>query len=292
MFISAASNRMNQFTSKERDAETGLDYFLARYYSGAQGRFMSPDPLMASGSTRDPQSWNRFTYGPNNPLRFIDPSGLAFYDANGSYIGEAEDGQNYIVTDQAQIKRIKKSTAPLSADVINSAILLPNRAVITEMVNAVDRSNKPTSGGAKDAKFHEDGGQYGLDSSGAQIPVAAAPGPYADPTQGDAHIATGIPANPADAGRIVTLQGTYHAHLAGEISIYPQNSGVGVSLGGIAGYKRGFGQEPSQGPGNDIDNASPGTINFAGRGSRKGVGPNQMMGSSEDRSFEAAENWS
>jgi len=27
MFISAASNQMNQFTSKERDAETGLDFF-------------------------------------------------------------------------------------------------------------------------------------------------------------------------------------------------------------------------------------------------------------------------
>jgi RHS repeat-associated protein len=31
---------MSQFTGKERDAETGLDYFGARYYSGAQGRFM------------------------------------------------------------------------------------------------------------------------------------------------------------------------------------------------------------------------------------------------------------
>jgi len=30
-------------TGKERDAETGLEYFLARYYSGAQGRFLSPD---------------------------------------------------------------------------------------------------------------------------------------------------------------------------------------------------------------------------------------------------------
>ncbi|MDM7995530.1 MAG: RHS repeat-associated core domain-containing protein, partial [Acidobacteriota bacterium] len=36
-----------QFPGKERDAETGLDYFLARYYSGAQGRFTSPDtPLL------------------------------------------------------------------------------------------------------------------------------------------------------------------------------------------------------------------------------------------------------
>ena len=39
---------MIQFTSKERDAETGLDYFGARYMSSAQGRFTSPDPLMGS----------------------------------------------------------------------------------------------------------------------------------------------------------------------------------------------------------------------------------------------------
>jgi RHS repeat-associated protein len=38
----------NQFTGKERDAETGLDYFLARYYSGAQGRFTSTDPIIVS----------------------------------------------------------------------------------------------------------------------------------------------------------------------------------------------------------------------------------------------------
>jgi RHS repeat-associated protein len=35
---------VGQFTGKERDAETGLDYFGARYFSSAQGRFTSPDP--------------------------------------------------------------------------------------------------------------------------------------------------------------------------------------------------------------------------------------------------------
>jgi RHS repeat-associated protein len=46
-----------QFAGKERDAETGLDYFTARYMSSAQGRFMSPDPL--GGSLLDPQTLNR-----------------------------------------------------------------------------------------------------------------------------------------------------------------------------------------------------------------------------------------
>lgn len=63
-------------TGKERDTETGLDYFGARYYASNMGRFMSPDPLMASAFISDPQSWNRYTYTRNNPLKFIDPDGM------------------------------------------------------------------------------------------------------------------------------------------------------------------------------------------------------------------------
>jgi RHS repeat-associated protein len=65
-----------KFTQKERDSETGLDYFGARYYSSTQGRFTSPDPLLSSGRHGLPQTWNRYIYTLNNPLRFVDPSGL------------------------------------------------------------------------------------------------------------------------------------------------------------------------------------------------------------------------
>src|SRR5712692_5673678 len=64
-----------KFTSKERDAETGLDYFGARYSTGAQGRFNSPDPSMLSTVLANPQSWNRYTFAINNPLRYVDPNG-------------------------------------------------------------------------------------------------------------------------------------------------------------------------------------------------------------------------
>ena len=62
-----------QFTLKERDRETGLDYFLARYYSSTQGRFTSADSF--AGSRFDPQSLNRYAYVQNNPLAFTDPTG-------------------------------------------------------------------------------------------------------------------------------------------------------------------------------------------------------------------------
>ena len=65
------------FTGKERDAETGLDYFGARYMSSAQGRFTSVDPIwITKERLLDPQRLNLYAYGRNNPLRFIDPDGM------------------------------------------------------------------------------------------------------------------------------------------------------------------------------------------------------------------------
>jgi RHS repeat-associated protein len=67
-----------EFTGKERDGETqGLDYFGARYFSEAQGRFTSPDPLWIKvDRVLDPQRLNLYAYGRNNPLKFKDPTGM------------------------------------------------------------------------------------------------------------------------------------------------------------------------------------------------------------------------
>ena len=63
-------------TQKERDNETGLDYFGARYYASTQGRFTGADPI-SLGIDRlfDPQRFNRYAYVRNNPLAFTDPDG-------------------------------------------------------------------------------------------------------------------------------------------------------------------------------------------------------------------------
>jgi RHS repeat-associated protein len=66
-----------KFTGYEHDPETGLDYAQARYYASAQGRFTSVDPLMASARSSNPQTWNRYVYTLNNPVRLVDPSGTA-----------------------------------------------------------------------------------------------------------------------------------------------------------------------------------------------------------------------
>ena len=73
-----------KFTGKERDQECGLDYFGARYFSGAMGRFTSADQPLLDQDPSDPQSWNLYAYGRNNPLSFIDPTGTTVCDANGN----------------------------------------------------------------------------------------------------------------------------------------------------------------------------------------------------------------
>jgi len=83
-----------EFTGKERDAETGLDYFEARYLSGAQGRFTSADPLgAAAGKEGDPQSWNLYAYARNNPLLYVDPDGLKYRicDTSGNCYDDYSD---------------------------------------------------------------------------------------------------------------------------------------------------------------------------------------------------------
>jgi RHS repeat-associated protein len=69
-----------KFTGKERDTESGNDYFDARYYSSMVGRFMSPDwsevpSPIPYGDLADPQSLNLYAYGGNNPLNKADKDG-------------------------------------------------------------------------------------------------------------------------------------------------------------------------------------------------------------------------
>src|SRR6266404_2418255 len=60
--IIGSTSNTHKFTGKERDAESNLDNFGARYDSSSLGRFMSPDPLLSSGRLGNPQTWNRYAY--------------------------------------------------------------------------------------------------------------------------------------------------------------------------------------------------------------------------------------
>jgi RHS repeat-associated protein len=82
-----------KFTGKERDAESGNDYFGARYYASSMGRFMSPDPMiMMPQKMTDPQQWNMYSYVRNNPLRMIDTNGKWPTDIHNAIINGAFGG--------------------------------------------------------------------------------------------------------------------------------------------------------------------------------------------------------
>jgi RHS repeat-associated protein len=69
-----------KFTGKERDTESGLDYFGARHNASSLGRFMQTDPKQFTARHLAlPQKWNKYAYVQNNPLASVDPNGLDDY---------------------------------------------------------------------------------------------------------------------------------------------------------------------------------------------------------------------
>jgi len=97
-----------KFTSKERDTESGLDNFGARYYASTTGRFMTPDwalrPIAVPyAKFGDPQTLNLYTYVENSPLNRIDADG--HYSSGGSVsssdaCGNAGPGDVFCDADQ------------------------------------------------------------------------------------------------------------------------------------------------------------------------------------------------
>ncbi|HEV7642794.1 MAG TPA: RHS repeat-associated core domain-containing protein [Pyrinomonadaceae bacterium] len=85
-----------KFTGYARDEETGLDFAEARYYLNKHGRFTAVDPLLMSGKPDIPQTFNRYVYVGNNPLKRIDPSGLIWLtDNNGHFVWMPDDYYNW-----------------------------------------------------------------------------------------------------------------------------------------------------------------------------------------------------
>ena len=80
-----------RFTGKERDTESGLDYFGARYYASQMGRWMSPDysdspdPVLYA-DLNDSQSLNLYGYVGNSPLIAVDDDGHCYGQSASSII--------------------------------------------------------------------------------------------------------------------------------------------------------------------------------------------------------------
>ena len=134
MGYSQADGLRHKFTSKERDKESGLDYFGARYYSSTQARFTGVDPLDESAVLTMPQSWNRYNYVLNNPLNIIDPDGMGwvrrgsnvFWDWGVSSDEQAKKkyGKNAEFIPEGTIVVVLKGSTGRYADLIGHNVIL------------------------------------------------------------------------------------------------------------------------------------------------------------------------
>ena len=125
---SFTDNVRQKFTGYERDGETGLDFAEARYFGSTQGRFTSVDPLGASAKAANPQTFNRYAYALNNPLRHTDATGMDVDDCDylnyliGSEISDSinESAQSREPQQQEQQRQQQQQQQPLPDDIKNA----------------------------------------------------------------------------------------------------------------------------------------------------------------------------
>jgi len=103
------------FTGKERDAESGMDYYGARYYVSLAGRFLTPDLPFVDQQPGNPQTWNLYPYARNNPMLFIDPTGYAAVSIDGFTFPNDWRlglGTEYLESEAEQRRRMRRQRQP------------------------------------------------------------------------------------------------------------------------------------------------------------------------------------
>ena len=80
------ANSTYTFSAKERDSETSLSYFGARYYSSDLSIWLSVDPMSDKYAYQ-----SGYVYCGNNPIKIIDPNGMWEWDASGNLVAQSKD---------------------------------------------------------------------------------------------------------------------------------------------------------------------------------------------------------
>jgi RHS repeat-associated protein len=145
------------FTGKERDSESGNDYFDARYYNSAMGRFLSPDwsakeEPVPYAQLDDPQSLNLYAYVRNNPLTRVDADGHDFLGDLISYVAVhiATTGMGISATRSEYNARAAQATSPAARDALKTEMRGKGPALGRALAN--DAAKDPARIAARAAK--------------------------------------------------------------------------------------------------------------------------------------------
>jgi RHS repeat-associated protein len=206
------------FTGHEEDDEVALINMNGRMYDPALSRFLTSDPLV-SRSWKS-QSFNRYAYVENSPLRFVDPSGLSGTDDDAKDDKKGKDDKK----DDKQAPTEKSSHTTYNASTGQYTMTLPPITVMVFSPTTITGS----PGGAQSTG-------NGATGQGGAAPAAAgqgaphAPAAPAAPSHGGS-------AHPASAGGQASSGNTNPGASSGpSVTVSADDSGPGQSAGGERG---------------------------------------------------------
>jgi RHS repeat-associated protein len=108
------------------DLKTNTDFTPARVHGPNFGRWFTPDPHNAGADLTDPQTWNMYGYVRNNPMAFVDPTGLDVW-----LLGGDQCNQGGVTCDDGYVTDENGDKVHLSGDLTDSATLGPNGLSVT-----------------------------------------------------------------------------------------------------------------------------------------------------------------
>jgi RHS repeat-associated protein len=134
--VNGADTRF-RFTGKERDVESGFDYFGARYYDSRIARWMSVDPLAGKYP-----NWSPYIYCKANPIKLIDPKGMG----DDSFLEKLWNALKLLCTNQKEDQKSKEQNAAQKDP--NTDLTKADMATIEKVKQAADKvPNVAISGG-------------------------------------------------------------------------------------------------------------------------------------------------
>ena len=231
---SSSSGNNYKFTGKERDSESGLDDFTARFYTSNYGRFISADDSKYMVAA-DPQTFNLYSYVANNPINSVDPTGHApnkLHPVDEFEGGDPADSErsdadyqagldyvNWCTNNNGECKADEDAEAAAKQQKQKSAQDLANEIPqeVKEAIKAsLEASDSPTDdfndsfGG-----YHEESGLAGTDAAGKLVISPDIPGPEGNPDNTE-HLHTSQQAADQDVrNRITTPTVSWHIHPKG-----------------------------------------------------------------------------